>query len=139
WVAGLQRNLAEGRLRLYAQGIHPLNTRRDTGAHFEILVRQVGDDGKLHSPVNVIQAAENSGLMDAIDRFVVRQAFRVIGGLSQRQLRRLDTCSINLSGISLLREGLLAFIVEELERAKVPPRKICFEITETSALANIGE
>ena len=29
--------------------------------------------------------------------------------------------------------------MEELERAKVPPRKICFEITETSALANLGE
>ncbi|HTN90471.1 MAG TPA: EAL domain-containing protein, partial [Sorangium sp.] len=52
---------------------------------------------------------------------------------------RLDTCSINLSGVSLLREGLLDFLVEQLHRAQVPPSKICFEITETAALANLGE
>jgi diguanylate cyclase (GGDEF)-like protein len=151
WVAGLQRNLAEGRLRLFAQGIHPLHPGTPpaevTGktlapgvaTHYEILVRQVGDDGQLHSPVRIIQAAENIGLMDAIDRFVVRQALRAVGALPPRALRRLEVCSINLSGVSLLREGLLDYIVDELGRANVPPSKICFEITETAALANLGE
>jgi diguanylate cyclase (GGDEF)-like protein/PAS domain S-box-containing protein len=139
WVAGIQRHIEEGRLRLYAQTIHPLAARDGAGAHFEVLVRLVGDDGQVSSPVGIIQAAEQSGLMDAIDRFVLRQAFRTVGSLSQRGMRKLDTCSINLSGISLLREGLLDFIVAELEGAKVPPSKICFEITETAALANLGE
>jgi EAL domain-containing protein (putative c-di-GMP-specific phosphodiesterase class I) len=139
WVAGLKRHIEEGRLRLYAQGIYPLTLPDDGGAHFEVLVRLVNDDGQVASPVGVIQAAEQSGMMDAIDRFVLRQAFRMIGALPQRALRRLNTCSINLSGISLLREGLLDFIVAEMEGAKVPPSKICFEITETAALANLGE
>ncbi|WP_437339008.1 EAL domain-containing protein [Sorangium sp. So ce394] len=143
WVASLQRHLAEGRLRLYSQGIHPLvkpgapHTPR--GAHFEVLVRQLGEDGRFYSPVGIIQAAEQSGLIHVIDRYVARQAFRLIGALPQHALRRLDTCSINLSGVSLLREGLLDFLVEQLHRAQVPPSKICFEITETAALANLGE
>ena len=37
------------------------------------------------------------------------------------------------------REGLLDYIVSELGRSNVPPRKICFEITETAALSNVGE
>ncbi|WP_437683020.1 putative bifunctional diguanylate cyclase/phosphodiesterase [Sorangium sp. So ce131] len=143
WVASLQRHLAEGRLRLYAQGIHPLvkpgAAHGPRGAHFEVLVRQLGDDGRFYSPVGIIQAAEQSGLIHVIDRYVARQAFRLIGALPQHALRRLDTCSINLSGVSLLREGLLDFLVEQLHRAQVPPSKICFEITETAALANLGE
>jgi len=147
WVASLQRHLAEGRLRLYAQGIHRLTppgggdirSAKPPGAHFEILVRQVDDEGKVHSPFGIIQAAEASGLIHVIDRYVARQAFRMIGALPPAAMRRLDTCSINLSGVSLLREGLLDFLVEQLHRAQVPPSKICFEITETAALANLGE
>jgi diguanylate cyclase (GGDEF)-like protein len=139
WIARIQRHLEDGKLRLYAQGINPLSANVAKGAHFEVLVRLLGDDGQLHSPVGVIQAAENIGLMDAIDRFVVRQALRVVGAMPQRALRKLETCAINLSGISLLRQGLLDFIADEMQRSNVPPNKICFEITETSALANLGE
>lgn len=139
WVAGLGRHLEEGRLRLFAQTIHPLNAPADEGVHFEVLVRLVDDHGVLQSPVGIIQAAEHSGMMDAIDRFVVKQALRIIGALPQQAMRRLATCSINLSGISLLREGLLTYIVQEMQRSNVPPSKICFEITETAALANLGE
>lgn len=150
WVASLQRHLAEGRLRLYAQGIHRLTAfdeapsgdgrlPRKPGAHFEVLVRQVDDNGRAVSPVGIIHAAEQSGLIHVIDRYVVRQALRMIGALPPAALRRLDTCSINLSGVSLLREGLLDFMLEQLHRAQVPPSKICFEITETAALANLGE
>lgn len=139
WVAGLQKNLEEGRLRLFAQGINPLSARAGKGAHFEVLVRRVDDEGRFQSPVGIIEAAEHSGMMDAIDRFVIRQALRMVGGLPQRAMRRLDTCAINLSGVSLLREGLLDFIVKEMHKANVPPSKICFEVTETAALANLGE
>ncbi|MFO0757898.1 MAG: EAL domain-containing protein [Byssovorax sp.] len=139
WVANLQKHLEDGKLRLYAQGIHPLDPSHREGAHFEVLVRQVADDGQLVSPVSIIQAAENSGLMDAIDRYVVRQALRTLGNLPAGGLDKIHTCSINLSGISLTREGLLDFIVAELGRSGVPPGKICFEITETAALSNVGE
>ena len=139
WVAGLQKNLEEGKLQLFAQGINALSSRAGKGVHFEVLVRRVDEQGRFQSPVSIIEAAEHSGMMDAIDRFVVRQALRMVGGLPQRAMRRLDTCAINLSGVSLLREGLLDFIVKEMHKSNVPPSKICFEVTETAALANLGE
>lgn len=139
WVAGIQHHLAEGKIQLYAQTIHPMGGRRDQGGHFEVLMRVLDDAGKPMSPVGIIEAAENGRMMDAIDRFVLRKAFQTIGALPRRALRRLEVCSVNLSAISLAREGLLDFIVEHLERSSVPPGKICFEITETTALNNLDE
>lgn len=139
WVAGLQKNLSEGRLKLFAQGVHPLQGKSRDGAHFEVLVRQLGEDGQLHSPVRIITAAESTGLMGAIDRFVIQKALEALSGLPKAALKKIDVCAINLSGISLAGQDLLDFIVGELGRTKVPPRKVCFEITETAALANLDE
>jgi diguanylate cyclase (GGDEF)-like protein len=139
WVAGMHKNLEEGRLRLFAQSIQPLSARAGTGGHFEVLARLVDEEGRFVSPVGIIEAAEHSGMMDTIDRYVVQRVFRSIGALPQQAMRRLDTCAVNLSGVSLMREGLLDFIVKEMQKANVPPAKICFEVTETAALANLGE
>ncbi len=139
WVAGLQKNLSEGRLKLFAQGVHPLKGKGREGAHFEVLVRQLGEDGQLHSPVRIIAAAENTGLMGAIDRFVIQKALEAVSQLPKPALKKLDVCAINLSGVSLAGQDLLDFIVGELGRTKVSPRKVCFEITETAALANLDE
>ena len=54
------------------------------------------------------------------------------------QLEQLELCSINLSGLSLSNETFLAFVIEELEKYAITPRKICFEITETVAIANLS-
>lgn len=139
WVASIQRHLSEGRLQLYGQEIHPLVPAKKHGLHFEILVRVVSDEGRHESPVGIIQAAEDSRMMDEIDRYVVQKALQTIGALSREQMRGLHTCAINLSALSLLREGLLDFIVEQFGKYKVPPTKVCFEITETAAFANLSE
>ncbi|MBL8957330.1 MAG: EAL domain-containing protein [Myxococcaceae bacterium] len=139
WVASLQKHLADGRLKLFAQGVHPLKGKGRDGAHFEVLVRQLDDDGQLRSPVRIIAAAENTGLMGAIDRFVIQKALEALAELPKASLKKIDVCAINLSGISLAGQDLLDFVVGELGRTKVSPRKICFEITETAALANLDE
>jgi len=137
WVAGIQHHLAAGKIQLYAQTIHPISGRREQGGHFEVLMRVVDDEGRCASPVGIIEAAENGRMMDTIDRFVLRKTFQTIGRLPRRAQRRLDMCSVNLSAISLAREGMLDFIVEELERSSIPPGKICFEITETAVVQNM--
>jgi diguanylate cyclase (GGDEF)-like protein len=139
WVASIQRHLSDGRLRLFGQEIHALPPTKHRGLHFEILVRVVGDEGQLESPVGIIQAAEDSRMMDEIDRYVVQKALATLGALPKEHLRNLHTCAINLSALSLLREGLLDFLVEQLGKYKVPATKICFEITETAAFNNLQE
>jgi len=53
-------------------------------------------------------------------------------------LDNLSICSINLSGVSLSDESMLKFITEQFSWWAIPTDKICFEITETAAIANLS-
>lgn len=47
-------------------------------------------------------------------------------------------CAINLSGSTIGDDDFLAFLHEQFDCYGVSPKLICFEITETSAIANLG-
>lgn len=136
WVQRLQRALDEDSFVLYSQDIVPLAPDAD-GEHCEILVR-LADHGELIGPGHFIPAAERFGLMPQLDRWVVRQALRIIAAriaLDHRPHQR--TYSINLSGPAVCDEGFFPFLKQQFEATGVPPQLICFEITETSAVANL--
>ena len=52
---------------------------------------------------------------------------------------RLGTCSINLSGQSLGDDKFLPFVIEQFHRSGIDATKVCFEITETAAIANFSQ
>ena len=138
WVGRIQRALEEHRFVLYAQKILALEDSPDAGEHYEVLLRMLDEDGKLIPPMAFIPAAERYGLMPQIDRLVVATAFA--------QYRRrhppgsaLGTCAINLSGASVCDESFHKFVADQFDLYKIPPAGICFEITETSAIANLAQ
>ncbi|HSR65346.1 MAG TPA: EAL domain-containing protein, partial [Xanthomonadaceae bacterium] len=47
---------------------------------------------------------------------------------------RVSLCAINLSAGALLDEGFVGFVAERLHRSSFPADRLCFEITETSAM-----
>jgi EAL domain-containing protein (putative c-di-GMP-specific phosphodiesterase class I) len=83
-----------------------------------------------------LPAAERYHLMSRIDRFVVQHALQVLHD-TPGLLASLGCCSINLSGQSLGDDDFLDFVLRQLDRTRVSPRKICFEITETAAIGNL--
>ena len=130
------RPLDENRFRLYCQTIAPLNG--DQARHGEVLLRLEDEDGKLVPPMAFLPAAERYNLMPAIDRWVIGAALAAIGEhLRQQQDQRSLMCNINLSGASLGEQGLQDYIDEQLALHQVPPATICFEITESVAIANL--
>ncbi|CAN5494099.1 hypothetical protein BH11PSE11_BH11PSE11_30360 [soil metagenome] len=138
WIGKIQKALDENRFVLYSQKILPLEAGLEQGEHYEILMRMLDEEGKLVPPMAFIPAAERYGLMPILDRWVIRTAF------SQYAARHpagtpAGTCSINLSGTSICDETLLKFVVEQFARFKVPPQAICFEVTETAAIANLSQ
>ncbi len=75
--------------------------------------------------------------MPTIDRWVLRTfcAFmRVTQGTSRPDV---DLYAINLSGQSLSDERFLDFVVDQLRQNSIAPENICFEISETAAIANL--
>jgi diguanylate cyclase (GGDEF)-like protein/PAS domain S-box-containing protein len=139
WVVRIQQTLEQNRFRLFAQPIQPLSPHVPHGLYFEVLLRMVEDDGRIHLPSDFIHAAERYGLMRSIDRWVISNSIRTLMAQPHPFLDLLATCSVNLSATSLGDEGFLDFMEEELDRSGVPPGKLCFEITETAAIENLPQ
>lgn len=134
WYTKIYSAMAQNRLVLYVQKIVSLNASDPYQEHVEMLLRLVSDDGKIIPPMAFIPAAERYGLMPEIDRWVIRTAFAHIASLPHSAH---SLYSINLSGGSLNDEKALLFICEQLVTSGVRAESICFEITETAAIANL--
>ena len=136
WVARLQAALDEDRLRLYAQPIVPLHGG-DDAPHVEILVR-LEEDGKLIQPGAFLPAAERYGLMPRIDQWVVRNTLAWLSDRLRQHGRLEGLFAINLSGASLSDERFRQDLQALLQTMQLPPGTVCFEITETAAMASLS-
>jgi len=138
WAARISNALDENRFELFRQTIQPLQATGEHGAHYELLIRMRDEAGSLIAPGLFIAAAERYGLMTAIDRWVIQSAFRwLVSEADERE--RLALCSINLSGQSLADEKFLPFVIEQFQKSGLSGACICFEITETAAIASYSQ
>jgi diguanylate cyclase (GGDEF)-like protein/PAS domain S-box-containing protein len=137
WAARINAALEEGRFELYRMQIMPLQ-RAEPGQHYELLLRMRDESGRMVSPDNFIAAAERYGLTPAIDRWVIENALRwLVSEADERE--KLAMCSINLSGQSLGDDKFLPFVIEQFQKSGIDAGKICFEITETAAVASFSQ
>ena len=137
WAARINNALEESRFELFRMAIQPLQLD-EPGAHYEILLRMRDEAGKIVSPDQFIVAAERYGITPSIDRWVIENCFRwLVSEADERE--RLALCSINLSGQSLGDDKFLPFVIDQFHRSGLDGRKICFEITETAAVANFSQ
>ena len=136
WVNRITQAFEENRFRLYYQKIQPLRPEHHT-AYREILLRLIDEQGQLVPPMAFIPAAERYNLMPTIDRWVVRTLMAWMK--AHPSLLPADSAvAINLSGQSLGDDSFASFVEEQLRRADIAPSRICFEITETAAIANLS-
>ncbi len=141
WVHRLRQGLENNSFDLYCQAIVPLGEETSPFARFyEILVRVQDED--LVLPAAFIPAAERYHLMPSIDRWVIRTVFSMLeehqarsGGAGEPGSARF---AINLSGQSLGDEKFLEFVMQQFAQHRISPASICFEITETAAIANLA-
>jgi diguanylate cyclase (GGDEF)-like protein len=139
WVSKLTRACDESRFELYYQPIVPIgaNILEHPREHFELMLRLRDESGMLVTPAEFIPAAERYNVMPSIDRWVVRQALdRLVhrGGTGVKPF----TIAVNLSGTSLNDERFLEYLIAELSSLELAAGAMCFEITETAAIANLG-
>ena len=137
WVSKLARACDESRFELFYQPIVPIGKTPHDREHFELMLRLRDEAGCLVLPAEFIPAAERYNVMPSIDRWVVRQALdrlvhRVASGVKPY------TIAVNLSGTSLNDERFLEYLIAELSAHDLAPGAMCFEITETAAIANLG-
>ncbi len=129
--------LEEGHFQLWRQPILAMSADAAPGEHFEILLRLLEPDGTLISPAAVMPTVERYGLCAKLDRAVFDRTLAWVMN-AREQLDQLSMCSINLSGPSLLDQGLVEHIDRSIRRSGIPPHKFCFELSETAAIANLS-
>ena len=137
WVNRIRLALEENRFQLDFQPIASIREPNASGAHFELLLRMEDESGRRITPDAFLPAAERFHLATKLDHWVVGAAFDWLTS-HPRHLERMRLCSVNLSGQSLGDRDFLRFVLQELETRQLPPSKICFEITETAAIANLS-
>ncbi|MDR8385145.1 EAL domain-containing protein [Pseudomonas sp. JL2] len=139
WIQRLHMALEENRFCLYAQEIAALGPGDHGGGHIEILLRLHDEAGRMILPDSFIPAAERYGLMTSLDRWVVENVFKIIRQcLNDSRQGPMAMCAINLSGTTIGDQAFLDFLRKQFAAYSIPPEMICFEITETSAISNLG-
>ena len=142
WLSRINRAFDDERFRLYYQGIAPA-AAPGVFTHYEVLLAMVDEKGGLVPPMAFIPAAERYGLMPNVDRWVIRNLFARHG--EQWRDCRAQTggdqwlYAVNISGVSLSDDQFLHFLREHIDAYEVPPKALCFEVTETAAITNLAK
>jgi diguanylate cyclase (GGDEF)-like protein/PAS domain S-box-containing protein len=138
WVSRITSAVEDGRFELFFQPIIGIGRAQvDRRGHYELLLRMRDENGALVGPDQFIPAAERYNLMSTLDRWVIHEALSKLADRSETCEAKY-TIAINLSGTSLSEDRFLEFVIDELEKQKLPQGAICFEITETAAISNLS-
>src|SRR5450631_91241 len=131
----LERAADRGEFQVYYQPIVDLHTGAPVGA--EALVRWVHPERGLIFPASFIPAAERSGLINEIGRFVLQDACARIAGWQEIASFNPTpfAVSVNLSPAQFAQPDLVAQVEEAVERAGIDPATVILEITEGLMLA----
>ncbi len=138
WALRIREAIDRNLFELDCQSIAPLGDHPVEGRHFEVLLRMRDPQtGERLAPDHFIPAAERFQLGVALDRHVVNLA---LGWLEARPdaAAQVHTCAINLTAASLVDEGFATFLYHRVRNGKLPAFKVCFEVTETSAVRDLS-
>ena len=137
WASRLRQALIDDRFVLHYQELSELQpAQASEGIHMELLIRLRAEDGSMVPPGAFIPAAERFGLMLQLDRWVVDTALANFSRLHPSG-KPVHLCAINLSALTVEDDSFAQFVLERLQRYQVAPERVCFEITETAAVASM--
>jgi|GEM_PF-6440621 len=137
WAAYLNGAIEGDRFMLVRQTIAPLHFK-EGGSHYEVLLRCRDEDGRIVSAEEFLAAAERYNLIGDIDRWVIRTLVDWFIA-NPEDLENTHTASVNLSARSVTDSRFTEEMMRQLHRIPGLAEKICLEITETTAIANLNK
>jgi diguanylate cyclase (GGDEF)-like protein len=135
WQRRIKRAIKDDRLELHYQPL--MHTASGQINHYEALVRLRDEGGKLHYPNTFLPAAQRFGMLKELDQWVIRRAIRELA--EHRKRRPNLRFSVNITGNTFIDGAFADFVIEELERSKLPASAIIFEITEQVAIGTFSD
>ena len=137
WLQKLQGALRDNKFELYYQPIVHAQAGGLRGPSIEVFVRMEGENGQPASPpAEFIRAAERYRLMPFVDRWVVQTVLSALGRGGMK-LPPGRSVAVNIAGQTLGDSEFLEFVVDCFDHTGASPSDICFEVTESSVVANL--
>ncbi len=137
WISRILQALDKDQFTLFRQSIMPIGNAEKED-HFEILIRMKDNEGGFWPPYLFLGAAERNDLMPKIDQWVINTA---LAWLEEQHIPDdVHFCmNINLSGASLSDVNFRDYLFERVKQNQALNQYVCFEITETAAMASFDE
>ncbi len=132
-IGTIREAIREERLVLHAQPVVPLGGARLGERKHELLVRLLADDGSIVAPGAFLHHAERDGMIVEIDRWVLRQAVRLLHEDSSDDLE----LAVNLSGRTVQDGRIAEDLAEMLAANPIRRGSLLVEVTETAAITNL--
>jgi len=126
--------VARGEFRLHYQPLVQLADGRVRGA--EALVRWQHPEHGLLPPSGFVAAAERSGAIVALDRWVLEQACAQAAAWWREHGPAAPYVSVNVSPVELVEPGWAAEVARVIELTGLRPAQLQLEITEQAVLAD---
>lgn len=123
--------IAQGQFEVHYQPIVEARTARTL--EVEALVRWRHPERGMIRPDHFIKLAEQTGQIQAIGAFVLREACRAATSFPDE-----IGVSVNLSPAQFGRGDLVAFVSEVLAETGLAPSRLTLEVTETALIENIA-
>lgn len=121
-------------LELFYQPLIDLRSGRVAG--FEALARWRHPERGLLLPADFVALAEETGLIVPIGRWALTTACRQLAEWRSRLGRDDLTMSVNLSGVQLIRDDVVAAVTDALKASGLPGDRLKIELTESVIVEN---
>lgn len=132
----LEYALKENQFLLFTQQIRPLKANLPDPSCREVLLRLQEEEDHLLPPGGFIPVAERYGMMEELDRWVVRNVIKWC--VEQKRADAawpLPLHCVNLSESAIRSIDFARFVNYELKQHDFNPRALCFEIGEPEIIA----
>jgi diguanylate cyclase (GGDEF)-like protein len=133
----LRRAVERKEFVVYYQPIVSLATDRLQG--YEALVRWLHPERGLLNPGEFIQMAEETGMIVAIDRLVLRESCRQMQEWHGQAGKGGEFISVNLSHKQMVQPDLVTYVEKVLRETGLDPGSLKLEITENVIIENPEE
>ncbi len=133
WAFLIKEALKQNRFRLMFQPIVSLHG--EPGAHYEVLVRMLDENGEELQPGEFMAAANDADLTRYIDRWVIANVFKL---LMEREKQGLMTrFFVKISENSLIDPEFIPWLSERIKALRLDTSKLVFELDEDTALNHV--
>lgn len=133
WVARIREALAGDQFVLHYQPIISLTGAEEE--NYDVYLRMKGPGGEIIPPVTYLAIAEEHGLLDDIDRWVIAHAVGVIA--ERAKAGKHTNLFVKITPASLVEGGLENHIAEQLKAHGVPGDRLVLQIPESKVFTHL--